>query len=284
VEKVIYIEKNKDIADIAAYNFRLMGFDNVEVLCESAEKYLKECVTQLDYIYLDPSRRAKSGKVFRLEESEPNLIMIQDDLLQRSGKVITKTSPFLDINYALRRVKNISEIHVLAVDNECKEILLISDSHLVTNDPPIITVNQTGNTYQRYISSMAREQNSVCEWAIAGRFIFDPNAAIRKAGLFRSICMDFGLKKPSENSHIYFGDTRINNFPGRIFEQTDIVSYNKFMKRQLFEKANIAVRNFPLSVNEIRKKTRIREGGEDFVFGTTDQNKNIFFIVCQKVK
>ena len=131
---------------------------------------------------------------------------------------------------------------------------------------------------------MAREQNSVCEWATTGRFVFDPNAAIRKAGLFRSICLDFGLKKPSENSHIYFGDTRYNNFPGRIFELVDIISYNKFMKRQLFDKANIAIRNFPLSLNEIRKKSGIREGGEVFVFGTTDQDKNIFFIVCQKVK
>ena len=280
---MVYVEKDKEIAELATYNFAVMDLDNVEVHCRPAEDILKEWETPLDYIFIDPSRRTGSEKIFRLEESEPNLLEIQEDLQLKCGMVMIKVSPFIDLDYAIKQVKNIKEIHVVAVDNECKEILLVSDPLKNTGDPTIIMINQTGNTSQRYMSSMAKERISQYAQVDSGPYIYDPNAAIRKAGMFNSICHDFGLKKPAQNSHIYFGDSLIDHFPGRIFKLIDLVPYNKFMKRPWLKKANIAIRNFPITVAEIRKKTKISEGGETFVFGTTDENKNVYFIICQKV-
>jgi hypothetical protein len=194
-----------------------------------------------------------------------------------------KASPFIDLDYAVKQIKNIKEVHIVAVDNECKEVLLISGPLSRAGDPTLITINQAGNICQKYVSSVAKERISEYAQAVSGPYIYDPNTAIRKAGLFSSICHDFGLKKPAKNSHIYFGDSLIDHFPGRIFKLTELVPYNKFMKQRWLKKANIAVRNFPITVAEIRKKTKISEGGDTFVFGTTDENKNVYFIVCQKV-
>jgi hypothetical protein len=116
-----------------------------------------------------------------------------------------------------------------------------------------------------------------------GRYLYDPNAAVRKAGLFRSLCRDFKLVKLSDNSHLYFSDVLHDKFPGRVFEMMEMVPFHRFMRQKNYRKANIAVRNFPMTVYEIRKKTRIQEGGEIFIFGTTDEHRHLWFIVCQKV-
>jgi precorrin-6B methylase 2 len=281
--KVVYIEKDPEIASIATYNFSLMGLENIEVICQSAQKIIKEWNSPLDYIYLDPSRRVGSRKVFKLEDSEPNLLEIQEDMLSKSDVVMAKISPMVDLKHALKQMKNIIEVHVLAVENDCKEILMLSGHSDEKVDARILTANFTQGKIQKFQSTYNAEQNIECEHGISGQFIYDPNAAIRKAGLFRSVCQDFSLKKPANNSHIYFGSSRIPDFPGRVFELIEVIPYHKFIKQRLFKKANIAIRNFPLSVAEIRRETNILEGGDIFIFGTTDRNKNVFFVICQKV-
>jgi hypothetical protein len=283
VEKVIYVEKDPEISAIAAHNFAVMGLNNIEVICQSAELLLEEWRQDVDYFYLDPSRRTRAGKVFSLEDSEPNLIGIQDSLLERSALVITKASPFIDLRYAMKTVNHLKEIHVVAVDNECKEILLLSTKSYTGRDLKIITAHHTGSGFQRYASSVLYEQKSKCHIGLSGRYVYDPNAAIRKAGLFRSICHDFGFSKPANNSHIYFSDTLNTNFPGRIFELVEVVPFNSFIRNTTIKKANIAIRNFPLSVKEIRKRTKIQDGGDIYIFGTTGQSRKHFFIICHKV-
>lgn len=282
-DRVIYTEKDPEIVAIAEYNFSLMGLQNVEVICQSAEAFLKESINTVDYFYLDPSRRKKEGRIFKLEDSEPNLIEIQDILLNKSKHVITKAAPYIDLQYAIKKVNSLKEIHIVAVDNECKEILLLSTPTNHKEDIKIIAANHSGNKFEKYMSTISSEHKTECRIANFGRFIYDPNVAIRKAGLFRSLCQDFGLSKPANNSHIYFSDTLHVDFPGRIFELIDHIPANKFMKQPPVKKANIAVRNFPLKVPEIRKKTKIQEGGEIYIFGTTDQNKKHYYIICQKV-
>jgi len=282
-DKVIYIERDPEIAAIASHNFTLMGLKNVEVICQSAENYVHKIDKVVDCVFLDPSRRKRKGKVFKLEDSEPNLLEIQDDLLIKSKLVIIKAAPYIDLQYAIKTVNKIKEIHVIAVDNECKEILILCDPSCKKTDIKISTANFTRNRLQKYISSISYEQKSKCETALSGGFIYDPNAAIRKAGLFHSICYNFSLAKPAYNSHIYFSDTLHPDFPGRIFELIEIVPLNRFIKSPCVKKANISIRNFPFSVAEIRKKTKIQEGGEIYIFGTTDHNKGLYFIICQKV-
>jgi hypothetical protein len=282
-DSVIYVERDPELAAIAKHNFSLMGMRNMEVICQTAESFLNEWKNDADYFYLDPSRRKPEGRVFKLEDSEPDLLGMQDTLLKRSKLVIIKAAPFIDLQYAIKMVKNLKEIHVVAVDNECKEILMLCTPTYQERDIKIITANYTGKKFHKYSSTAVSERKSFCSINISGQFVYDPNVAIRKAGLFQSICRDFNLSKPAANSHIYFSDTLYLNFPGRIFERIDSIPLNKFIKKPSAKQANIAIRNFPLTVAEIRKRTRIREGGDIYIFGTTDQDNNHYFIICQKV-
>lgn len=282
-DKVIYVEKDPELTRIASYNFGLMGLHNIEVHCGQAEKFLEEWKLPVERMFLDPSRRSNRRKVIRLEDSAPDLLEIQDRMLLKSAMVMVKASPFMDLEYAVRKVKKLIEFHILAVDNECKEILMIMDSNSGEADISVITVNYASQGIQKYCSSLGRERTSRCSYGINGRYLYDPNPAVRKAGLFRSLCMDFNLVKLSGNSHLYFGDMLQVEFPGRVFEVIERVPFHRFMKQKNYPKANVAVRNFPMSVLEIRKKARIQDGGEVFIFGTTDERRNLCFIICQKV-
>jgi hypothetical protein len=282
---VDYVEKDPDLADIAAYNFAYMGLKNIRVVNQKAEEFLSDLDSSdvYDEIYIDPSRRNLSEKVFKLEDSEPDILKLQDQLNLLSPKLIIKASPFLDIQYAFRKVNHLREAHVLAVDNECKEILLVCEASNTDKDLHLTTINFSKGEMQRYDSSVFREQEGKAEISGTGAYLYDPNASIRKAGLFNSIARDFSLGKLSGNSHLYFSDTLSQRFPGRIFELIDQIPFHKFLKKPLCKKANIAIRNFPLSVLEIRKRTGIKEGGDLFIFGTTDHQKNAFFILAKRI-
>lgn len=282
---VDYVEKDPEISAIAQHNFSHMNLKNVRVLNQKAEEFLNSAGQSefYDTVFLDPSRRIQSGKVFKLEDSEPDILKLLPALQSISGRLIIKASPFLDIKYSLSQLNQVSEVHVLAVENECKEILLISDSSQDKDDIRVLTVNFKKGETQKYDSSILNELNSHLDFGGNGRYLYDPNAAIRKAGLFHSIAIDFNLSKLSNNSHLYFSDILSHRFPGRIFETYDQIPYRKFLKKPGCQKANIAVRNFPLSVSEIRKKTGIKEGGDQYIFGTTDHQKNVFFILAQKI-
>ena len=220
---VDYVEKDPEISAIAQYNFSLMNLENVKVINQKAEEFLHRSGQSefYDTVYLDPSRRIQSGKVFKLEDSEPDILPLLSALQSISGKLIIKASPFLDIKYSLSQLNHVSEVHVLAQDNECKEILLISESLTKEEDIRVITVNFKREETQKYDSSILKELRSQSDFADTGRYIYDPNAAIRKAGLFHSIANDFSLNKLSNNSHLYFSDTLSHRFPGRILEMND---------------------------------------------------------------
>jgi protein-L-isoaspartate O-methyltransferase len=283
---VDYVEKDADLAAIAGYNFSYMGLRNVNVINQNAEEFLRNAQQTFNYdtVYIDPSRRNLSDKVFKLEDSEPDILNLQSQLNDLSRLLIIKASPFLDIKYAFRQVKHLRAVHILAVDNECKEILLIRDTSQAEKDIHLTTINFSKGEMQKYDSSMLKEQERKAEISGAGSFLYDPNAAIRKAGLFNSIARDFNLTKLSGNSHLYFSDTLSQRFPGRIFELIDRIPFHKFLKKPMYEKANIAIRNFPLTVSQIRKRTGIKEGGDIYVFGTTDHRKNTFFILAKRIK
>lgn len=282
-KEVVYVEKDPEIAGLAAYNFSLMGRKNIDVICASAEEFIARVERSFDVIYLDPSRRRDSKKVFKLEDSEPNVFQIQDDLLKKAKFVIIKLSPYLDIKHILGHIHNIKELHVISVGNECKEILAVSDRRENKREPSIITVNVIGKEQQKYRSTYKKEELSVCSFSNTGRYVYDPNAAIRKAGLFRSLCDEFNLRKPSANSHIYLGDTLIPEFPGRVFELIETLTYRQFIIQETNIRANIATRNFPMTIKEIKRKVKLRDGGDIYIFGTTDNHKNPYFMLCRKV-
>lgn len=279
--EVWYVERDPDLVKIADWNFKKLRCVNIKIFCQDSIEFLKSLRIPVDCVYIDPSRRPGKKKVFKLEDSEPDILALMDILRNTAEKIIIKAAPYLDIKDAIKKIGALSEVHVLAIENECKEILLVASGN--NSSTRIITVNIADNHVHEYRKTYNEEQVACCEYGLEGKFLYDPNVAIRKAGLFNSICRDYKVNKIASNSHLYINDSLISNFPGRIFEIFEICTFNILLRKYRFKKGNIAVRNFPVSVKEIRKKTGIKEGGNLYIFGTTDRNKNTIFIIGRKI-
>ncbi len=282
-----YLEINKELCEIANHNFGILGLQNFEVVNADGVWYLQNQLKFADIIYLDPSRRESSGrKVFLIEDCLPNIIEIQSDLVNKSKKTIIKYSPMLDIASALKVISNISEVHIISVDNECKELLLVMSK----DDKPtrISTTNLRKNEVEEVFDfNLDDEHVADVEYTdLVMSYLYEPNGSILKSGAFRLIAQRFDLYKLHLNSHLYTSNELRESFPGRAFEVVDYFTPSKrniaeFCKKN--KKANITVRNYPKSVAEIRRASKIEEGGELYIFATTLKSNSKVWIVCRKV-
>ena len=273
-----FVEQNESLCELAQHNFAVLGID-ASVCNEEASSFL-QMIQPLDCIYLDPARRDSKGrKMISIADCTPNLLEIQDLLLTKSASVWIKYSPMLDISVALNELKSVDQIHVVSVNNECKELLF----HLTKQSgasPKITCVNLKKNDEQETFSYRWEDENSSA-FHPAGQietYLYEPNASILKAGAFKIICQQFNVKKLAFNSHLYTSDRYIDDFPGRKFKVEAAISMNKQqIKEQLQDchQANITTRNFPLSVEQLRSKLKIADGGDVYLFATTFQNQKI---------
>jgi SAM-dependent methyltransferases related to tRNA (uracil-5-)-methyltransferase len=284
--KSYYIERQPELVTVARHNFQVLGLSKIETFNEEAVAFLKQ-MNPVDCIYLDPARRGKTGKkLVLIEDCEPNLLGIQDLLLEKGKQVLIKLSPMLDITAVIRPLKNINKVYVLAVDNECKELLCLMTA-IPANHPEVVCINFVkGNTSQELSFSYEEEKQSspVCASEVK-EFLYEPNAAILKAGFYKSIASRFDLEKLSPDSHLYTSSTYIADFPGRRFRVEKTASMNK-QELKLFlvdiNAAHISVRNFPLSAEDLRKRLRLKDGGDNYIFGTTLANKKHILVQCLK--
>lgn len=274
-----YVERNGDLAAIAKHNFKCLGIQNAQVHADDSIEFLNENEA-FDLIYLDPARRGdQDQKVVRLEDCEPNVIALLPDLLAKSKQVIIKTSPLLDIKGAIRDLNEVSEVHVVALNNEVKELLFVLDG-AASQDPIIQCVNLTKGRTEQFDFQFSQEEQLVSSFGEMSNYLYEPNASILKGGGFKVIAEKFSLHKLHPNSHLYTSDVLVANFPGRSFEVLQEVSLNKKgLKKSIPSmKANITVRNYPISVAQIRKKTGLKEGGEDYLFATSDLTGSKVFL------
>lgn len=280
-EETHYVERNDKLCEIAHHNFELLHA-NVSVNNQAAEEVLQR-VDHFDWIYLDPARRDNvNNKVFRLEDCTPNVITLQDELLQRSENILIKLSPMLDIKQGLLQLKHVSEVHVIAVNNEVKELLFTIKRGFL-GDVQIHCVNLNQKARSEVSFNYQVEESTESEFSEVQKYLYEPNAAVMKAGAFKSIGNRFGLKKIDRHTHLYTSLELTENFPGRAFRIVKELPLNKKLKSTFPEmKANIAVRNFPLPVQQIRKKTGIKEGGEHYIFAFTGI-KQKHFVLTEKI-
>jgi 16S rRNA G966 N2-methylase RsmD len=273
--QVIYVEPDLLILDIARHNHHLLGTKNIEYFNGTAQDFLAQWTGQADLIFVDPSRRPDGNqKVHRLADCEPNVATLQNDIMKRSPVLMVKASPLLDIRAALRELKHTTVVAVVAVDNDCKELLFAVES-VEHQDPDIHAVNLESGGAQSFLFRFSEESAASSSYSLPGRYIYEPNVAILKAGAFKLVGILHGLAKLDANSHLYTADEIVMDFPGRIFRVDRILSANPRAIATAFpeKKANILVRNYPLSVSEIRKKLKIAEGGEKFLLGTSSMGK-----------
>ncbi|MCC8146584.1 MAG: RsmD family RNA methyltransferase [Bacteroidales bacterium] len=271
-EKGIYVERQKELVEIVRHNFAALNILNVDIVHSDALHYLEK-LSAVDCIFIDPSRRSFAGnRVMLIQDCDPDLISFQKELLNKADKVLVKLSPMLDVKSVLHDIRKIGEIHILSVDNDCKELLLMMNKEQ-KGEPVVTCVNFKGDGLQ---SDSFYYSDEVGMSAVLAKdikaYLYEPNVSVMKAGFFKSISKRYDVEKLHINSHLYTSGRLISNFPGRIFEIVNTSSMNKKDLKYFLsdvEKANISVRNFPLSVDELRKKIKIREGGALYLFATT---------------
>jgi len=281
-ENVIYVERNEALTEIVRHNLEAFQITNVEVNTGDAESFLSK-VTEADVIFIDPARRdSNNNRVFKLEDCEPDVIRLLPQLFKKTEHIVIKTSPLLEIKSTIRALKSVSEVHVVALENDCKEVLYLLKKDY-SSSPEIYAVNLSDNSCEKFHFNYEDENNK----AILSpplRYLYEPNSSILKASAYNSVAQVYKLSKLHPNSHLYTSDVLLQDFPGRKFE---IIATSKYDRKQLMavltsEKANVTARNFSDSVTQIRKKLQLKDGGEVYLFATTDLDNRLILVVTKK--
>lgn len=288
-ESATYVERQAELCEIAAHNFPLLGLSHIDVRNEDGIRYLQD-MSPVDCLFLDPARRdGHGGKTVAISDCEPDVAALEGLLLGKARRVMIKLSPMLDLALALKELPHTQEVHILSVHNECKELLV-----LLGQTPPEAVVIHCVNlsakgtqAEQHFAFTREEEQRSECAYTdTLGGYLYEPNASLLKAGAFRCLTAGYPVRKLHPNSHLYTSDTFIAGFPGRIFRIAGQCSFNKKeVKEKLadLKKANVTVRNFPATVAELRKRLRLTEGGDVYLFASTLNNGQKVLIRCEKV-
>jgi hypothetical protein len=280
-KKVTHIEQDEKLSKVAKNNFKLLKADNINTINTTAEEFIKNTKEKADIIYIDPSRRNENLRVFKLDECVPNLIELAPDIFKLSNKILVKTAPLLDIKQTLLDLKNATNIWVVSVDNDCKEVLYLLEEN--NNSTPRIHTINLAKKNQEYSFDYEIEKSSVVGFSVPENYLYESNSAILKAGSFNGICTKFKVKKIAINSHLYTSKEKIENFPGRTFKIKKTIAYSpKEFKKLGIKQANVSCRNFKYSVAEVKNKMKIKDGGNHYIFATTDTNSKPILIICIK--
>lgn len=337
-DRAYYIEQQEILCRIAQHNLKVLGLEQAEVLHGDGVERMPE-QAPLTLVFIDPARRDQQGKkTVALSDCTPDLSAIQERIRSCSRFCMAKLSPMLDIHQALQELKGVSEVHVVSVDNECKELLLILASGETENTTGITTAKKrqetdgnlasetdkaeevAANKLEDASTSSNSKQSNVkkpaetrifCvnlqkgeqqtfeytaqEEASAeavytdqpGAYLYEPNTSLLKAGAYKCLCARFGVRKLHPNSHLYTSDTLCADFPGRRFRVTGSRTFSKQDLKQIardIPQANITIRNFPSTVQELRKKLKIKEGGDRYLFATTLKNEQHIILECLKAE
>lgn len=277
---ITHFEKEAFLSEIAAHNFKQFGIPSIRYKVGDSLALLKE---EFDTIYVDPGRRTEDkNKVFLLEDCLPNIPANLEHILNHTKLLLLKTSPMLDISQGLSELKNVHAIHIVAVNNEVKELLWFIHANPVTEEPSIHTFNYTKNKVENFTTSLRDE--GLATYGTPATYLYEPNAAVLKSGAFHAIALQYNLMKLAKNSHLYTSQDLID-FPGRRFEILEVLPYHKKDLRVFKNtKANVSTRNFPESVAQIRKKWKIKDGGEKYLFFTSLQNKERVVILGKAIR
>ena len=279
-----YVEPSPKLCDLVRHNAAVMGLQNIDIHKGSMEEVLPT-LPAADLLYVDPSRRDRLGRrVVTIADCTPDLTQWKDRMLALSPLVLAKLSPMLDIQDTLRQLPETSAVHVVAVRGECKELLFLLSRGWCA-EPAIHAVNITDGHVDDFTFNNTEEREAAPAMASSlERYLLEPDAAILKAGAFKTVAVRHHLRKLHQHTHLYTCDQPPTNFPGRVFEVTEVVDFHKrSLGQQLknIRQANVAVRNFPIGADNLRRKLNMADGGEVFLFGATTTD-GLKLIVARK--
>ena len=275
-----YVERNAELCELVEHNFRTLGH-NCSVCCCDTATYLPT-VPHADVVFLDPARRNEhGGRTYDIKDCTPNILELLPLLMEKADKVILKLSPMLDWRKAVDDLQYVREVHIVSVDNECKELLLVLEQAerplrlVCVNNNQIFEVSSHPSPLTSHPSPLTSEQ-----------FLYEPNASIMKAGCFAALMQQYPIRQVSANSHLFLSSVEIEDFPGRRFQICAISSTNKQTLKETLagvSRANITVRNFPMSVEQLRKKLHLKDGGDTYIFATTKADGAHCLYICRKI-
>lgn len=283
IKRVYHIEKNHSLATIAQANFRKMGVKNIDFTVGDGIEFLTETAEKFDWIYVDPSRRtAAKEKVYFLSDCEPNITLHLDLFFSKANNILIKTGPLLDLNAGLQQLRHVKEIHIVALENDVKEVLWILENGF--SQPPMIkSVNLRKTKQEKFEFFRSEEQAASATFSYPQNYLYEPNTALLKSGAFKLISSRLHVHKLHAHSHLYTSEIH-KDFPGRHFKIKAVLNYNKKEVQKLgISSANITTRNFPDTVAQIRKKFKLKEGGTNYLFFTKNLDDKLSVIYCQKL-
>lgn len=286
-----YVERNEQLCHIVEHNLPLLGLNNATVVCADAVEYLSTVEPQT-MLFLDPARRDEHGaKTVMLADCTPDVVQLLPKLLEKSRFTMLKLSPMLDWHKAVDDLQGtVREVHIVSVGGECKELLLVLstvvESELKVYCADLSTASDTSSLFVYTPGSSAPVANSTFNIQHS-TFLHEPNASIMKAGCFDELAAAYGVSPVSRNSHLFLSDEPIEDFPGRNFVVERVTTMNKGELRKALvgiENANIATRNFPLTVAELRKRLKIKDGGDVYIFATTTAEGEHLLLISRKYR
>ena len=280
-DEATYVERNSELFAISSANMKILA-PKAKCLNEDGLEVLHR-LDHVSMIFMDPARRDNHGaRTYGISDCTPNVLEIKDELLQKADVVMLKLSPMLDWHKAISDLgeQYIKEVHIVSVQNECKELLIVMQQQPA--EPPTVYCVNDDSVFSYHPSSISSNHISHHSSLI---YLYEPNASIMKAGCFAEIEQAFEVSQLAPNSHLFASDQVIADFPGRKFRISAVTSMNKQELKQALKdirQANIAIRNFPMSVADLRKRLKLSEGGNDYIFATTlAEGEKKVLIICQ---
>lgn len=280
----IYVERNETLAKIVSHNFALMKVTNVDIIHQDTLDFLKTKQQKVDLIYIDPARRDKQGKkTILLSDYEPNLLEILDQLLAIASVVMVKTSPMLDIKAVIQALRCVKDVHIVSLDNECKEVLYVLERNYI--EEATIHCIHLNSQQAPFRFRYSEEKKATCTSHLPLTYIYEPNVSILKSGAFKLMGTRYNLHKLHPNTHLYTSNHLLDDFPGKRFIILHQIKVQKSALMAILPslKANIMTRNFPMKTEDLKKKLGVKDGGEFFILATTLSNEEKVLILCKKV-
>ncbi len=281
-EQTTYVEKEPQLAGVFQHNCIALR-KTISIANTDAISFLRESGLFTDtHFFIDPARRDDhKQKVFKLADCTPNVLEILPLVQDPSNQLLIKLSPLLDLKATLAEIGNVKEVHIVAIKNEVKELLLLVDFNY-QGEPLIKTINLDSTT-QQYDFQISDEEHEESELGNLKKYLFEPNAAILKAGAFKKIGTDFRLAKIHPNTHLFTSDQIIEDWPGRMFEVIETDTKRNLDRYLTNGQINVMTRNYPLSPTELKKKMKVKDGGDYFLIGFRDQHSKPQLVVAKKV-
>jgi hypothetical protein len=283
---MIYVEPQQELLDIASHNFKVLKANDIQCVCATADQFLNTYEGHSDLLYIDPSRRKEGKRLADYKEWEPDIVGLKPQLWKAADKILIKLSPMTDITAVCKELGEVKEVFIVSDRNECKEVLLQLEQHF-TGEPQIHAVLLQGGEEKRYSFYASEEQTASPLFSEPLNYLYEPDVALLKAGAFKKIAIDSGVKKIQAHTHLYTSESLQDNFLGKVFQVESVKSYSKSNVAALIEKEkdfHVLTRNATITPEQVKKQFKLIERGNRYLIIFKGSNGDMQLVKAIRLK